>query len=347
MIRIDIATLFPDMCNAVIHESIIGRAISAGHIEISCHNIRDYAHNKHNRVDDKAYGGGTGMVMQAQPIYDCITDIKRRAGEDLPVIYMSPQGKTLTQQKVKELAELSGFIILCGHYEGVDNRVLEELQVEEISVGDYVLTGGELPALILADAVSRLQEGVLPNSDAYSIESHYDGLLEYPQYSRPEVWRGRAVPEILLTGHHENILKWQREAAFRVTELKRPDLLYNHTANNAPYAEFVRFCSEETDKNGVKYELWEYSLMLCKRRIFSNAEIKKIKRICEFFKQKNINPAEFAGTEIYYPANKAFDIIYRYGALTEILKNHAIKFEVNFKSELSDIKYRGEEFIIV
>lgn len=224
--RIDIATLFPDMCEAVLSESIVGRGRKAGYITIECHNIRDYTLDKHRRVDDKAYGGGTGMVMQAQPVYDCVMDIKEKAGcENTRIIYLSPQGKTLTQELVKELAGERHLILLCGHYEGIDQRALEELNAEEISVGDYVVTGGELPALIIADAVARLQEGVLPNEDAYSIESHYEGLLEYPQYTRPEVWRDRKVPEILLSGHHQNIEKWQKEMARKVTEEKRPDML--------------------------------------------------------------------------------------------------------------------------
>lgn len=224
--RIDIATLFPAMCEAVLSESVVGRGRKGGFITIECHNIRDYTLDKHRRVDDKAYGGGTGMVMQAQPIYDCIQAIKEKSGCDgSRLIYLSPQGKKLDQGLVKELAREAHLILLCGHYEGVDQRVLDELEAEEISVGDYVVTGGELPALIIADAVARLQEGVLPNEDAYSIESHYDGVLEYPQYTRPEEWRGRRVPEVLLSGHHQNIEKWQRETAVEVTKRKRPDML--------------------------------------------------------------------------------------------------------------------------
>lgn len=226
--RIDIATLFPDMCEAVLGESIIGRARKAGYIEIHCHNIRDYTLDKHKRVDDKAYGGGTGMVMQPQPIHSCIMHIKEELGEtEKPprLIFMSPQGRVLTQEVVKELAEESNLVLLCGHYEGVDQRVLDELEFEEISVGDFVVTGGELPALMLTDAVARMQKGVLPNEDAYSIESHYNGLLEHPQYSRPEEWMGRRVPEVLLSGHHANIKKWQEEKALEITKLKRPDLL--------------------------------------------------------------------------------------------------------------------------
>lgn len=222
--RIDIATLFPDMCDSVLHESIIGRAIKNGHIEIYSHNIRDYTKNKHRRVDDTPYGGGTGMVMQAQPIYDCIMAIVEKHAKKPRIIYMSPQGETLTQEKVKELAEEEGLILLCGHYEGVDQRVLDELECEELSVGDYVLTGGELPALIVADAVARLQKGVLPNEDAYSIESHFSGLLEYPQYTMPREWRGREVPVELTLGNHEVIAEWQKKAALRVTAEKRPDM---------------------------------------------------------------------------------------------------------------------------
>ena len=222
--RIDIATLFTGMCDSVLGESIIGRGIKNGFIDIYTHDIRKYTENKHRRVDDTPYGGGTGMVMQAQPVYDCIQDIIAKHKKRPRVIYMSPQGEVLTQEKVKELAEEDGLILLCGHYEGIDQRVLDELECEELSVGDYVLTGGELPALIVADAVARLQKGVLPNEDAYSIESHYNGLLEYPQYTMPREWRGREVPAPLLTGDHRAISEWQRKAAIRVTAEKRPDM---------------------------------------------------------------------------------------------------------------------------
>lgn len=231
--RIDIATLFPEMCEAVLHTSILGRGIKNGFIEIHTHDIRLYTENKHRNVDDKPYGGGTGLVMTAQPIYDCITAVKAQHKTAPRVIYLSPQGETLTQGKVRELAAESGLILLCGHYEGVDNRVLEELNAEEISVGDYVLTGGELPALILADSVARLQPGVLPNEDAYSLESHYNGLLEQPQYTRPEVWRGRKVPEVLLCGDHKKVTEWQLEASIEVTRQKRPDLYEKYLLDHA------------------------------------------------------------------------------------------------------------------
>ncbi len=222
--RIDIATLFPEMCERVFGESIVGRGIKNGYLEVYAHNIRDYTNDKHKNVDDKPFGGGTGMVMQAQPIYDCVKAIAALHKTPPRVIYLSPQGKTLTQAKICELAKESGLILLCGHYEGIDERVIEELNAEEISIGDYVLTGGELPALVLTDAIARLQPGVLPNEDAYSIESHYDGLLEYPQYSRPEVWNERKVPEILLSGDHKQVVEWQRKMSLENTEKKRPDL---------------------------------------------------------------------------------------------------------------------------
>lgn len=236
--RIDIATLFTDMCDSVIHESIVGRGIKNGHIEIYSHDIRQYTENKHRRVDDKPYGGGTGMVMQAQPVFDCISAIKAQREGRPRIIYMSPQGETLTQKKVQELAQEQWLILLCGHYEGVDQRVLDELECEELSIGNYVLTGGELPALIVADAVARLQPGVLPNEDAYSIESHYNGLLEYPQFTRPEEWRGRRVPEILLNGDHRTVTEWQNREALRVTARKRPDMYEKYI--NAAMRDFWR-----------------------------------------------------------------------------------------------------------
>lgn len=223
--RIDIMTLFPDMCLAYLGESIIGRARAAGKVQIECTDIRDYTLDKHRRVDDTPYGGGMGMIMQAQPIYDCYQDICRKTGTKPHLIYLTPQGKTLTQERVKELAQLDNIALLCGHYEGVDERVIEELQPEEISVGDYVLTGGELPALIVADAVSRMIPGVLSNDDCFTEESHYSSLLEYPQYTRPFEWRGRKVPEVLTTGHHANVDKWRREQSLERTAQRRPDMI--------------------------------------------------------------------------------------------------------------------------
>lgn len=223
--RIDILTLFPEMCLDVLSESIIGRARESGKVEINCRNIRDYTLDKHNRVDDSPYGGGTGMIMQTQPIHDCFLSLCKEVGKKPHLIFMSPQGQTLTQDKVRELSKLDNIAILCGHYEGVDERIIEEIVDEEISIGDYVLTGGELPALILADSISRMLPGVLANEDAYTLESHYSGLLEYPQYTRPAQWHDMKVPEVLTSGHHANIVKWQREQSLERTYKRRPDLL--------------------------------------------------------------------------------------------------------------------------
>ena len=225
--KITIMTLFPEMCNAVLDESIIGRARKSGKIEIDTVNIRDFTLDKHNRVDDAPYGGGMGMLMQTQPIYDCFASLCSEDGEKPHLIYMSAQGKTLTQKRVKELSQLPNIAILCGHYEGVDERIIEEIVDEEISIGDYVLTGGELPALILSDSIARMIDGVLPNDEAKELESHYSGLLEYPQYTRPPEWHGRKVPDILLSGHHGNIDKWRREKSLERTLERRPDMLKN------------------------------------------------------------------------------------------------------------------------
>ena len=223
--RIDILTLFPEMCERVYSESIIGRSIAKGLIEIRSHNIRDYAANKHRNVDDTPYGGGMGMLMMAQPIYDCYQAVCEQTKTKPYLIYMSPQGKVLTQEKVKELATKENIAILCGHYEGVDERVIEAIVDEEISIGDYVLTGGELPALVLSDSVARMLPGVLANDEAMEKESHYSGLLEYPQYTKPAVWNGMEVPEVLLSGHHANIEKWRNEQSLKRTKERRPDLL--------------------------------------------------------------------------------------------------------------------------
>lgn len=223
--RFDIATLFPAMCETVVNESITGRAIRAGLIECHCHDIRAYTQDKHRRVDDTPYGGGMGMLMQAEPIYRCFLDIEAQLGERPHVVYMSPKGTRLTQQRVVELSKLPSLFILCGHYEGVDQRVLDKIVDEEISIGDYVLTGGELPALVLVDAVARMCEGVLASEECFTQESHYSGLLEYPQYTRPPEWEGMTVPDVLLTGHHANIEKWRREQMLMLTYDKRKDML--------------------------------------------------------------------------------------------------------------------------
>ncbi len=223
--RIDILTLFPEMCETVLSESIIGRARKAQKVEIVCTNIRDFANNKHNKVDDTPYGGGMGMVMAAQPIYNAYQSLYNQGEEKPHLVYLSPKGKTFNQQKAIELSKMDRLVLLCGHYEGIDERVIEEIVDEEISVGDFVLTGGELPALIVADAVCRMLPGVLSDDLCFSEESHFSGLLEYPQYTRPAEWCGREVPEVLLSGNHKNIEDWRRAKSLLITMEKRPDML--------------------------------------------------------------------------------------------------------------------------
>ena len=222
--RIDILTLFPDMCEAVMGESIIGRARKAGFIEVECHNFRDYAFNNQKRVDDATYGGGKGMLLQAEPIYQCYKAVCEKLGTKPHVVYMSPQGRVLNQKIALEYSKMDNIMILCGHYEGVDERLLEEIVDSEISIGDYVMTGGELPAMVFADTVLRLCEGVLDSEECFTEESHFSGLLEYPQYTRPPVWNGREVPEILKSGHHGKIAQWRLEKAIERTKQKRPDM---------------------------------------------------------------------------------------------------------------------------
>ena len=224
MMRIDILTLFPQMCEAVMGESILGRARKNGLCEVYCHNIRDYTLDKHNRVDDTPYGGGMGMVMQAEPIYRCYNAVTEHCEVKPLTIYLSPQGAVFNQQMAIDFSKREHLVLLCGHYEGVDERVLEEIVDLEVSIGDYVLTGGELPALVLADAVIRLCDGVLSDQSCFEEESHFNGLLEYPQYTRPEIWNNKSVPSVLLSGHHANIAKWREEQSIERTRLKRPDL---------------------------------------------------------------------------------------------------------------------------
>ena len=223
--KIEIMTLFPEMCEAYLGDSVIGRARVSGKVEILCRNIRDYTLDKHNRVDDAPYGGGMGMIMQSEPIYRCYEAIMQETDQKPYVIYMSPKGKTFTQKKAVELSTYDHLVLLCGHYEGVDQRIIDEIVDEEISIGDYVLTGGELPALAVADSVARLLPGVLSDDICFEEESHYSGLLEYPQYTRPEEWHGVKVPDVLLSGHHANIVKWRRHQSVLTTAEKRPDLL--------------------------------------------------------------------------------------------------------------------------
>ncbi len=226
MMHFDILTLFPAMVETVLSESIIGRAQKNGILDVHAHNIRDYSENKHRRVDDTPYGGGRGMLMAAPPVWNCWQAVLAGAGESeqIRTIYLSPRGKTFTQEDAGRLAQYDRLILLCGHYEGIDQRAVDAVADEEISIGDYVLTGGELPACILADSVGRLIDGVLPEAECHEKESFEKYLLEYPQYTRPEVFRGEHVPEVLLSGHHENIDKWRLAKAEEVTRQRRPDL---------------------------------------------------------------------------------------------------------------------------
>lgn len=223
----DIMTLFPQLVEQVLGESIIGRAQKSGSIEVACHNIRDYSEDKHRRVDDTPYGGGKGMLMMAPPIYSCYEHIineRSALGGSRRVVYMSPAGRLLDHGVAAELARYEHLVILCGHYEGVDRRVIDEIADDEISIGDYVLTGGEIPACILVDCVARLVDGVLSAPECYLDESISGGLLEYPQYTRPYEFHGVKVPDVLISGHHENIDKWRKEKALEITEKRRPDL---------------------------------------------------------------------------------------------------------------------------
>jgi len=222
--KISIMTLFPEMCETVLNESIIGRARKKQLFEVECVNIRDFAGNKHNRVDHILYGGGMGMLMQAEPIYQCYKSIEEKSKSKPHVIYMSPQGKKFNQAKAKELLNYEHLVFLCGHYEGVDERVIEEIVDEEISIGDFVVTGGELPALMVSDCVLRMCEGVLSEDICFEEESHYSGLLEYPQYTRPPVWHDKEVPQVLLSGHHANIDDWRFKMSLERTQQKRPDM---------------------------------------------------------------------------------------------------------------------------
>lgn len=230
LMRFDVMTLFPDMVRGVLSESIIGRAQNGGLIEVFCHNIRDYTTDKHRKTDDTPYGGGVGMVMTCQPIFDCFENVKSSIPKEnsTRVIYMSPKGRIFNHKVAQELSAYDNLIFLCGHYEGVDQRVIDGIVDEEISIGDYVVTGGELPACIVIDAVARLVDGVLASNECYEEESVASGILEYPQYTKPREFMGMCVPEVLLSGNHKEIERWRLEEAVKLTRLRRPDMLAAH-----------------------------------------------------------------------------------------------------------------------
>ena len=220
-----VLTLFPEMIEQGMNTSIIGRAIAGGYLSVQAVNIRDFAFNKHQKVDDYPYGGGAGMLMQAEPVYLAYESVEKKIGKKPRVIYLTPQGRVFHQEMAREFAREEDLVFLCGHYEGIDERVLEEIVTDYVSIGDYVLTGGELPAMVMMDSISRMVPGVLSNQESGETESFSGGLLEYPQYSRPEEWHGRKVPPVLLSGHHANIDAWRREQSLMRTAKYRPDLL--------------------------------------------------------------------------------------------------------------------------
>lgn len=232
-----VLTLFPEMIEQGMHTSIIGRAIAGGYLSIDAINIRDYAFNKHQKVDDYPYGGGAGMLMQAEPVYLAYESVQKKLGYRPRVVYLTPQGEVFHQTMAKELAKEKDLVFLCGHYEGIDERVLDEIVTDYVSIGDYVLTGGELPAMVMMDSISRMVPGVLSNQESGETESFAENLLEYPQYSRPEEWHGQKVPPVLLSGHHANIEAWRREQSILRTAKRRPDLLKKADLTNKEWSQ--------------------------------------------------------------------------------------------------------------
>lgn len=246
-----VLTLFPEMIEQGMNTSIIGRAIAGGYLTVQAVNIRDFAFNKHQKVDDYPYGGGAGMLMQAEPVYLAYESVEKKIGKKPRVIYLTPQGRVFHQEMAREFAREEDIVFLCGHYEGIDERVLEEIVTDYVSIGDYVLTGGELPAMVMMDSISRMVPGVLSNQESGETESFSGGLLEYPQYSRPEEWHGRKVPPVLLSGHHANIDAWRREQSLMRTAKYRPDLLKTADITNKEWNRIRQWRKEwkaETDK---------------------------------------------------------------------------------------------------
>ena len=239
-----VLTLFPEMIEQGMHTSIIGRAIAGGYLSIDAINIRDYAFNKHQKVDDYPYGGGAGMLMQAEPVYLAYESVQKKLGYRPRAVYLTPQGDVFHQTMAKELAKEKDLVFLCGHYEGIDERVLDEIVTDYVSIGDYVLTGGELPAMVMMDSISRMVPGVLSNQESGETESFAENLLEYPQYSRPEEWHGQKVPPVLLSGHHANIEAWRREQSILRTAKRRPDLLKKADLTNKEWSQVRQWKKE-------------------------------------------------------------------------------------------------------
>ena len=261
--KFTVMTLFPDMVDRILSESIIGRARKNNIISVECIDIRDFSTDKHRRVDDYPFGGGGGMVMRCQPIYDCYQSVVAKSEEKPYTVYVSPRGSVLTQKKAKELSALPHLAVLCGHYEGVDQRVLDEIVDEEISIGDYVLTGGELPACVLIDSISRMLPGVLSEESSYTEESHYNGLLEHPQYTQPRIWNGKEVPALLTEGNHRLIEKWKKEQSIALTQKMRPDLVQSPIPDNKrlrfftpeDHDDFISMCTAFYSTPGVLHTI--------------------------------------------------------------------------------------------
>ena len=289
-----VLTLFPEMIEQGLDTSIIGRAMKKGLVSLNAVNIRDYANNKHSKVDDYPYGGGAGMVMQAEPVYQAYKAVEEKISTKPRVIYLTPQGQCFSQKMAEDFAKEENLVFLCGHYEGIDERVLEKIVTDNVSIGDYVLTGGELAAMVMIDAISRLVPGVLNNDVSAEFESFNDNLLEYPQYSRPEEWMGEKVPEILLSGHHLNIEKWRREQSIIRTIERRPDLLENANLTDKEKEAFEIIEKELVDGEGyIKVTQLTYATNIS-RPVFTNLFQKII--------QSNIGevtPAGVKGTKIF------------------------------------------------
>ena len=323
--KIDIMTLFPEMINAVMRESIIGRAQDKGVVEVKATNIRDYALDKHHKADDAPYGGGRGQVMLAEPLYLCHQALS--AGEHVHTVFLSAQGQPFNQQKARELLAKEHFILVCGHYEGIDQRFIDECVDEEISIGDFVLTGGEIPAMAVADAVCRMVPGVLPDEEAFTAESHWDGLLEHPQYTRPEIWHDRAVPAVLLTGAHDAVAKWQEETALEVTRRKRPDMLYDHRVNGEPYARYIRVFVPHKER---EYDIVAFMKMIFHRRILTNREQKILKRMMPVLDSLPTPPECEENSRIWLNAKNAGRILDMYAPLFDMLREHGIDYRIEY-----------------
>lgn len=293
MMNYHVLTLFPEMILEGLNTSIIGRAIEQKYISLEAVNIRDYSDNKHGKVDDYPYGGGAGMVMQAEPVYRACEALKERIGHQTRVIYVTPQGHVFNQSMAQEFAREEDLIFLCGHYEGVDERVLEEIVTDYVSIGDYVLTGGELPAMVMIDAISRLVPGVLSNEESAELESFHDHLLEYPQYSRPKEWRGREVPPVLLSGAHENVEDWRREQSIMRTKKYRPDLYQLYKDKQKP--EEGRQASKRKLKGAV------FALDTVVERSTDDSVLRPFaKEIAELGKEKGLNLGLVSTLDIEY-----------------------------------------------